>query len=46
MAGLILTKLGTIHPWMKGIKDCLTEEPLNSHKVNNGFILLLINRII
>ena len=42
---LISTKLGTMHPWMKGIQVC-SNEPLNDHKVNNGFFLLLFNVMI
>ena len=33
----ISTKLGTKHPWVKGIQVCSKEEPINSHKVNNFF---------
>ena len=32
--------------WVKGIQVCSNEEPLNSHKVNNVFFLLLINIMI
>ena len=42
--GPISTKLGTMHPWMKGIQVC--EEPLNSHEVYDGFFLLLMNVIV
>ena len=35
--GPILTKLGTKHPWVKGIHVCSNEEPFNSHKDNDGF---------
>ena len=42
LSGPISTKLGTKHPWVKGIQVCSNEEPFNSHKVNNGFFLLLI----
>ena len=42
----IATKFGTKHPWVKGIKVCSNEEPFNSHKVNNGFFLFLINIMI
>ena len=44
--GLSKTKLGTRHPWMKGFQVCSNEEPINSHKVNNVFFLLLINVMI
>ena len=37
----ISTKLGTMHPWVKGIQDCSNKEPLNSHKVDNGFFYSL-----
>ena len=43
--GPISTKLGTMHPLMKGTQVCSNEEPLNSHKVNE-FFLLLINILI
>ena len=43
--GPISTKLGTKHHWVKGIQVCSNEEPLNSHKVNE-FFLLLINILI
>ena len=33
----ISTKLGTKHPWVKGIQVCSNEEPINSLKVNNDF---------
>ena len=33
IAGLISTKLGTMHPRMKGIQVYSYEEQLNSHKV-------------
>ena len=33
----ISTKLGTKHPWVKGIQVSSNEEKLNSHKVNNVF---------
>ena len=36
-ARLLSNKLGTLHPWMKGIQVCSNEQPLNSHQVNNGF---------
>ena len=42
----ISTKLGTMHPCMKGIQVCSNEEPLNSHKVKKRFFLLLINVMI
>ena len=44
--GPISTKLGTVHSWVKGIQVWSNEEPLNSHKVDNGFFLLLINVMI
>ena len=46
--GPISTKLGTNHPWMKGIQVCSNEEPTNSHKFNLilGFVLFLTNFII
>ena len=44
--GPISTKLCTKHPWMKEIQVCSNEEPFNSHKDNNVFILLFINVMI
>ena len=46
LSGPISTNLGTKHPWVKGIQVCSNEEPFNSHKVNNGFFLLLIKVMI
>ena len=34
----ISPKLGTMHPWVKGIQVFSNEEPIISHKVNNGFL--------
>ena len=36
----ISTKLGTKHPWVKGIQVSLNEESINSHKGNSGFFSL------
>ena len=44
--GSFSNKLDTKHPWVKGIQICSNEEPFNSHKVNNGCFLLLINVMI
>ena len=33
----ISTNLGTKHPWMKGIEILFKWQPINCHKVNNGF---------
>ena len=33
----ISTKLGTKHPWVKGIQISLNEEPINSPIINNVF---------
>ena len=44
--GPISTKLGTYHPWVKGIQVCSNEEPIKSPKINNVFFLLLINVMI
>ena len=43
-AELISTKLGTMHPWMKGIQVCSNEEQLNSHKVKDGVFSSLNQR--
>ena len=37
----IATKLGTMHPCVKGVLVSSKEEPLNSHNVNNEFFLLI-----
>ena len=42
----ISTNLGTMHSSFKRIQVCSNEEAFNSHKVNNGFFLLLIKIII
>ena len=42
----ISIKFGTKHPLVMGIQVCSSEEPFNSHKVNNGYFLLLMNIII
>ena len=42
----ISPKLGTKHPWVKGIQVYSNEEPFNSIKGNNEFFLLLINVMI
>ena len=40
------SKLDTKHPLIKEIQVCLNEEPINFHKLNNDFFLLLINIMI
>ena len=40
----ISTKLGTKHPWVKGIQVCSNEEPINSPKINNVFFSFLNQR--
>ena len=45
-SGPIAIKFDTNYPWVKGIQVCSNEEPFNSHKVDYGFFLLLINVMI
>ena len=40
----ISNKLGTKHSWMKGVQVCSNEEPINSHKVNNVFVIPSLNQ--
>ena len=42
-AGPISIRFGTEHPWLKENQVRSNYEPFNSHKVNNGLFLLLIN---
>ena len=40
----ISAKLGTKHPWVKGIQVYSNEEPINSPKINNVFFSFLNQR--
>ena len=40
----ISTKLGTKHPWVKGIQVSSNEELINSPKINNGFFFSSLNQ--
>ena len=39
--GPISTKLGRMHPWVKGIQVCSNEAALNFYKIDNRFFLLI-----
>ena len=42
--GPILTKLGTMHPWLKGIQVCSNDGPFNCHIEKNGFLAGFFNK--
>ena len=44
--GPISTKIGTKHPWVKGIQVCSNEEPFNSSQIDSVFFHLLVNVMI